>query len=333
MFENCKPVLVGDLRNEESWRGIYVGGKNIRSELDVPLIDSDRVIGVLNFESPRKNAFTERQKDFLRNISGQFVLALKRAQDYEARAAELKLFWDFSRDTVGHLDANQLLDITLKKTVATVGATAGALLRQDETGHFIVVTTHGYTIDDVPANSHHIDKDGLIGAAANELFHGAPTRLATESERWLMRDSPTVIVAPIRREPKLWGVILLTSDSPKGFNDSTIRITEAISGMIAIALENAEEYEKSEKDRQALHDLSAQVLQGVCGRSSRRHTLGGNTRFDPDEFNEIRSRPIQKQQASEDILLRPVERSSVSSKRKEPGPDAAGCRPVESWHT
>ncbi len=261
VFENRQAVLVRDLKNEERWKNLFIGGKKTRSELDVPLLDGDRVIGVLNFESHRKNAFTVRQQDFIRNIAGQFVLAVKRAQDYEARAAELKLFWDFTRDTVGHLDTTQLLDVTLTKTVGTVGATAGALLWYDNaTGTYVATTTHGYGAGPAPATRYHIG-EGLIGTTSQQLFHGDPSGLVIESERWLVRDSPSVIVAPIRREPKLWGAILLTSDSPTGFNESTVRLTEAISGMIAIALENAEEYEKSEKDREALHDLSAQVLQ------------------------------------------------------------------------
>lgn len=293
VFERGDPALIHDLRNDETWKDIYVGGKNIRSELDVPLIDGERVIGVLNFESPRKNAFTDRHKEFIRNISGQVVLAIKRGQDYEARAAELDLFWAFARDTVGHLETKQLLRTTLAKTVATVGATTGALLRYDETGHFSVASHYGY----INASEHatRVGMNGLIGAAIKELFHGDPSSLVTDSERWLVKDAATVIVAPISRGPKLSGSILLTSDSPTGFSDSTRRITEAISGMIAIAIENAEEFEKSEKDRKALHSLSAQVLQ-VSGdptaviRSVVTHalTLTNSTRSDLDVYENNR---------------------------------------------
>ncbi|HYM63033.1 MAG TPA: GAF domain-containing protein, partial [Thermoanaerobaculia bacterium] len=169
VFENRKAVLVRDLENEERWRDLYIGATKTRSELDVPLVDSDRVIGVLNFESHRKNAFTDRQKEFIRNIAGQFVLAVKRAQDYEARAAELKLFWDFTRDTVGHLETPQLLDVTLEKTIATIGATAGALLWYDNaTGTFVATTTRGYGVDAVPANRYRIG-EGLIGTTTQNL--------------------------------------------------------------------------------------------------------------------------------------------------------------------
>ncbi|MDQ5827062.1 MAG: GAF domain-containing protein [Chloroflexota bacterium] len=290
VFEHAKPVLARDLKNEEPWKDLYVGGKNIRSELDVPLMADDRVIGVLNFESRRKDAFTERQRDFIRDISGQFVLAIKRAQDYESRAKELELFWDFARATVGHLEMAKLLDATLEKTVGTVGATTGVLLLYDNmNGRFSVRSAYGY---DRPIPAHYYSvAEGVIGKAAKELFRGDPSPFVTPSERWLVGGSRSVIVAPIRREPKLLGEILLTCNSPVGFGESTERITEVIAGMIAITLENAEEYEKSEKDHEALHALSKQVLQVASDPTEALHsvvrlalTLTNSTRSDLDVY-------------------------------------------------
>jgi GAF domain-containing protein len=77
-------ALVRNVHSELPWREIYLqANEETLSELDVPLMDAGQVIGVLNFESERADAFCQQDLLFLETLAGQAVLAIKKARAYE----------------------------------------------------------------------------------------------------------------------------------------------------------------------------------------------------------------------------------------------------------
>lgn len=62
-FESGKPVMVGDVRKDPRWLPEF---HTSRSELIVPMInEKEEVVGVLNAESEKVNAFTAEDRHFL----------------------------------------------------------------------------------------------------------------------------------------------------------------------------------------------------------------------------------------------------------------------------
>lgn len=57
--------------------------KNMKSELAVPLIADDKVIGVINIESPEKDFFTEQHEKILKSLANGAALAMKNAKSKE----------------------------------------------------------------------------------------------------------------------------------------------------------------------------------------------------------------------------------------------------------
>ena len=75
-----KPVLVKDVRRVPD----YVPGiDGAMSELAVPLVCRDRLIGVFNVESTRVDAFSERDIMPLMTLAGQAAIAIENARLYE----------------------------------------------------------------------------------------------------------------------------------------------------------------------------------------------------------------------------------------------------------
>ena len=76
------------------------------SELDVPILDEEEVIGVLNFESTREGAFSQEDEDFLQTLAGQAVLAIRNAQAYEREkrlAEEGRVLNEISKEIINQL--------------------------------------------------------------------------------------------------------------------------------------------------------------------------------------------------------------------------------------
>jgi PAS domain S-box-containing protein len=85
-----RPVFVSDVSKEEAY---VEGEEGARSELAVPIKIGSRVIGVLNVESRKADAFNEKDKDLLEILSSHAATAtsnLEYARDLEAYAKEVR---------------------------------------------------------------------------------------------------------------------------------------------------------------------------------------------------------------------------------------------------
>jgi PAS domain S-box-containing protein len=76
-----RPLLARDVSQEPRY---YQVTASTRSEVTVPLLLRHQVIGVINVESPRLNAFGESDLHFLTTLAGQVSIALERAELYES---------------------------------------------------------------------------------------------------------------------------------------------------------------------------------------------------------------------------------------------------------
>ena len=84
-----EPVLVGDVRTDPRYVGLVA---ETRSELTVPLVHQDRVIGVLDLESPRLDRFSERDVKVLLPLASQVAIAIENARLYdEIRRNDVRL--------------------------------------------------------------------------------------------------------------------------------------------------------------------------------------------------------------------------------------------------
>ena len=73
----CKPIIVPDTRKEPR----YVGGKRkMLSEMAVPLLVKDRVIGVLNVESEKLNTFNEDNLKLLQTLASGMATAIEKVR-------------------------------------------------------------------------------------------------------------------------------------------------------------------------------------------------------------------------------------------------------------
>ena len=91
-------ILVPDVSRDPRYVGHY---PETRSELAIPLILKDRVIGVIDLESPQLNHFTENHVQVLTTFAPQIAIAIENARLYERVArdeARLERDLEIARD-------------------------------------------------------------------------------------------------------------------------------------------------------------------------------------------------------------------------------------------
>ena len=85
-----RPVRVADVRLDP--RYVNCGDHQVRSELALPLLIKDRLIGVLDFESYRRDAFCQDTERLLMTLGANIAIALENAALYEqVREGERRL--------------------------------------------------------------------------------------------------------------------------------------------------------------------------------------------------------------------------------------------------
>jgi GAF domain-containing protein len=130
--QNGKPWRIGDVRQEPT----FIGDAATRAELCVPILLNQRVIGVINAESPQLNAFTLADERLLLTIAGQIANAIARLRHFrEARkqAAETSALLASSK-AMSTLDLDHVL-----KTIAAEART----LFQVDTSHIHLIDPDG----------------------------------------------------------------------------------------------------------------------------------------------------------------------------------------------
>jgi sigma-B regulation protein RsbU (phosphoserine phosphatase) len=84
-----EPVRVGDVGADPRYVSLV---EETRSELAIPLVHKDKVVGVFDLESPELNRFTERHVKVLMPLASQVAGAIANAELYEQiRRSELRL--------------------------------------------------------------------------------------------------------------------------------------------------------------------------------------------------------------------------------------------------
>jgi GAF domain-containing protein len=113
----------------------YVPTLATGSEVDVPLVDGDELVGVLVVESAQPDAFGESDFDVFRAAAQQAGIAIGRARLLEAErrhAAEHRALLDTMQDLSGELELPKLLQRVLERAVSLLGVTGGELAIFDE---------------------------------------------------------------------------------------------------------------------------------------------------------------------------------------------------------
>src|SRR5487761_204494 len=132
-----RSVLVNDVRKESSY---ILSLPAVRSELAVPLIFKNRVIGVLDLEAPWPGFFNEQHRTLLELLAGRIAVAIENARLYRRSLRQwrtLQLMNENSREYTSVLVLNELLRKIATLTKRLINYDSFALLLADETSPWL----------------------------------------------------------------------------------------------------------------------------------------------------------------------------------------------------
>jgi sigma-B regulation protein RsbU (phosphoserine phosphatase) len=246
-----KPVVVHDVRADARY---IEAVKAARSELAVPLIGKNRVVGVLDLESPEVGYFREEQVRLLNLLASQIAIAIENAKVYESERRNrrtLALLYETSLEMSSTLDLNEVVLRIAAAVKSTVNYHIFTLFELNER----VGVLEPKTV--IRSNEQDFRKltvplgEGLVGSAA---LHNEAVRVGdvAKDPRYIPIhvETQSELVVPLVYKGRVIGVIDLESTALNDFSEHDERLLMTLASRIATALVNAQLHAKvSENER------------------------------------------------------------------------------------
>ena len=251
-------VLIGDVNADP----IYISAvPNVRSELAVPLIIKNRVIGVIDIESPQPHHFTEEHKQLLTLIASRMAVGIENARLYTRitrQAKTLLLLNEIARELTSILNLDELLKRVGELLSRLIDFQMFSILLLDPAGETL---QHRFSLrfqenihlkNDIPSGK------GIVGAAA-EQKQAILVRDVKKDSRYIETNPETrsELAVPLIYKDNVIGVLDLEHTKRGFFTDDHLRTTTTLAAQIAIAIENARLYEQiARQERRLERDLA-----------------------------------------------------------------------------
>jgi sigma-B regulation protein RsbU (phosphoserine phosphatase) len=264
-----EPILVGDVRNDPRYLSSIDA---VRTELAVPMIARNRLVGVIDVQSTRLNAYTEYDRALLRLMASRVAIAIENARLYrrvERTNRTLRTLSAISSEISSILDLDELLAKISTSVRNLIHYDAFSILSVDEAQkalrhRFSMRFDELVDIDNVPLGK------GIVGAAA-ESREAVRVHDTSQDPRYIA-SHPGIrseVAVPLIVRDRVVGVMDLESVKVAFFTDEHVRTLTLLAPQIANSVENARLYQevadrerRMDADLKAASDLQALLLPG-----------------------------------------------------------------------
>jgi phosphoserine phosphatase RsbU/P len=256
--ERREPVLVGDVRNDPRYLNTV---DVVRTELAVPMTARGKLVGVIDLQSTRVNAYTEYDRALLRLIAARVAIAIDNARLYlrvDRQNRTMKALGNISREFSSILDLNELLTKIASTMRGLINYDAFNILVVDHDARalrhlFSIRYDQRVNIDNVPLGK------GLTGAAA-ESRDVVRVNDTTKDPRYIAShpDIRSEVAVPLIVQDRVLGVMDLESESISYFTDDHVRTLTLLAPQVASSVENARLYQEiAQREKRLEEDLKA----------------------------------------------------------------------------
>jgi PAS domain S-box-containing protein/putative nucleotidyltransferase with HDIG domain len=251
-----RPMRVGDVTLEPSY---YMLTSDTRSELCVPIMSGSTIYGVLNVESKKLAAFTERDERLLNTIAGGLANAIERIRLFELekkRRLQAEILREATGELTSFFDREKLFE-NIFETLAKLVEYDSASIEMLHKGQSQVVA-----VKDIPKY--------LIGVTyptdirkwynTDKPRHPLIIEDVHEDDRFTILEETSYIRGwmgiPLLAQDQLVGFLNLDSKIPGFFTEEHAAIAHTFANQAGIALENARLFELEQRRRQDAENLS-----------------------------------------------------------------------------
>ena len=251
--ETRQAVLVADATREE----FYIAAlPNVHSELAIPLIVKNRLIGVIDLEAREKGYFTEEHKRLLTLIASRMGVGIENARLHTRitrQARTLLLLNEIARELTSILNLDELLKRIAELLNRLIDYQMFSILLVDPTGEKLQhrfaqrFEERLHLKHDIPLGR------GVVGYAA-QAKEAVLVPDVAKSTRYIATNPETrsELAVPLIYQERVIGVLDLEHTRRGYFTEDHKRTLTTLAAQLAIAIENARLYEEIARQEKRL---------------------------------------------------------------------------------
>jgi len=283
---NGETVLANDISKDERYIEAPQPPVNTKSELCVPLIFNEKIVGLLDIQSDQLNAFTEDDQLMFEAVADTMAAAIRNADLYRSEQWRRQIA-DSLREVAGLVSDNVGVDEVLD-TILTeldrnlpIDISAVWLLQDDE---LCLSAAHG--VDAEKLEGVCIANPDATYAMAEALMSDVPIIRRADDADWPSglaggyEGRYSSIAAPLRVGDRALGVLTLAHHTSGRYGHEARDIITTFASYAAVAIENARLYDAAQEQAYASAAL-LQVAQAVVSSNDLDEALGTIIRIMP----------------------------------------------------
>jgi sigma-B regulation protein RsbU (phosphoserine phosphatase) len=253
-----QPVLLNDVSTAENY---IPANPEVRSELAVPLIAKNRLIGVLDLESEEAGYFRPEHLHLLTLTASRIAQAIENARLYSRvsrQAQTLTVLNEIATELTSILDLDTLMAKVGQLLRRLIDYQMFSIMLLDEKGETLI-TRYAWRFGYAHAPLRRIPiTSGLVGAAVRE-WRSINVPDVHKDPRYLPMNAETrsELIVPLFYKGRIIGVLDLEHTRTAFFNEEHVRMLTTLGAQIAIAIENARLYQAVQRqERQLERDIT-----------------------------------------------------------------------------
>ncbi len=265
--QSRQPILLGDVRTDPRYLNALDA---VRAELAVPMLVRGKLVGIIDLQSTRLNAFSDQDKALLALIASRVGTAIDNARLYRrvnGQNRTLRVLAHLSQEFSSILDIDELLTKIALTIRALINFDAFSIYLVDLERHLLRCRFSQRYDEKATIENIEIGK-GITGAAA-ETRQVIRVADVTQDPRYITAHSDirSEVAVPLILRDRVIGVLDLESVRLAFFTDDHVRALTLLAPQIATSVENARLYQelaqreqRMEQDLQAAYKLQSVLM-------------------------------------------------------------------------
>ncbi|MGB6194697.1 MAG: SpoIIE family protein phosphatase [Terracidiphilus sp.] len=252
------PLLLNDVAADENY---IPANPDVRSELALPLIAKNRLIGVMDLESEEPNYFRPEHLHLLTLTASRIAQAIENARLYarvSRQAQTLTVLNEISAELTSILELDPLLARIGQLLRRLIDYQMFSIMLLDNKGETLI-TRYAWRFGHAHAPLRRIPiTSGLVGAAVRE-WRPINVPDVRKDPRYLPMNPETrsELIVPLFHKGRIIGVLDLEHTRAGFFNEEHQRTLTTMAAQVAIAIENARLYQAvSRQEKQLERDIA-----------------------------------------------------------------------------
>jgi diguanylate cyclase (GGDEF)-like protein len=233
------PLYVPDVSKEPRYS---MADPNVKSELALPLVIRDELVGVLDIESDKPAYFTEDMIGLLTLFAGQAAVALENARLYSTerrRMRQIELINLIARSATAASEIDQFLGTLAELIFDTFEGTDIYILLREPDGTLRLRARAGIQEHPAPdfADS---QRAGIIAAALHARTNVLVNDVVLKAGHKSMAGAGCELGVPLVSFGETLGIIVVTHPKPNFFSSDDRSIAQAAADVCATAIKNVQ---------------------------------------------------------------------------------------------